>query len=123
MFPIAIVAGVIGAVVSTAQGASWVSDHIGSSSDTASAGGKTGATSATSTASSLSPSFEAALAAQVTGQSVPSNASATTATPASAHVAQQFGTDYDALERAKAGISAYSRVGEHHSSNSPVTGS
>ena len=121
MFPIAIVAGVIGAVVSGAQGASWLSDHIGSTKNTASVGGKSEPTSQTDAKSS--PSFEAALAAQVTGQSVPSSASATTATPASAHVAQQFGTDYDALERAKAGISAYSRVGEHHSSDSPVTGS
>ena len=40
MFPIAIIAGVIGAVVSTAQGASWVSNHLDSSKAAASAGGK-----------------------------------------------------------------------------------
>jgi hypothetical protein len=113
MFPIAIIAGVIGAVVSGAQGASWVSDHVGSSKDTASVGGKSETTSQTD-AKSSSP-FEAALAAQVTGQSVPAS-KAVTPTQSSVPVSQ-LGTDYDTLERTKAGITAYSQVGEHRNSH------
>jgi hypothetical protein len=113
MFPIAIIAGVIGAVVSGAQGASWLSDHLDSSTASASAGGKSDATAQTS-AKPASP-FEAALAAQVTGQSVPAS-TAVTATKSGVPVSQ-LGTDYDTLERTKAGIAAYSQVGEHRNSH------
>ena len=109
MFPIAIVAGVIGAVVSGAQGASWLSDHIGSTKNTASAGGKSEPTSQTD-AKSTSP-FEAALAAQVTGQSVPTS-TPVTSTQSSLPV-PPLGTSYDTLARTTAGIAAYSQVGEH----------
>ena len=114
MFPIAVVAGVIGAVVSVAQGASWVSGHLDSSKDTTSVGSKGEAKSGTD--AKLSPSFEAALTAQVTGQGVPAS---TATTPAASNVVstQQYGTDYDALARAKAGITAYNHVGEHRSSH------
>ena len=109
MFPIAIVAGVIGAVVSGAQGVSWLSDHIGSTKNTASVGGKSEPTSQTDAKSS--PSFEAALAAQVTGQSVPTS---TPVTPTQSSVpVSQLGTSYDTLARTNAGIAAYSQVGEH----------
>lgn len=72
----------------------------------------------------LSPSFEAALAAQVTGQSVPTTSSST-ATPAASSLTsvQQYGTNYDALERTQAGIAAYSRAGEHHDSSASVSAS
>ena len=109
MFPIAIVAGVIGAVVSGAQGASWLSDHIGSTKNTASAGGKSEPTSQTD-AKSTSP-FEAALAAQVTGQSVPTS-TPVTSTQSSLPV-PPLRTSYDTLARTTAGIAAYSQVGEH----------
>jgi hypothetical protein len=126
MFPIAIVAGVIGAVVSGAQGVSWLSDHIGSTKNTASAGGKAEPTSQTDT---KAPSFDAALAAQVAGQSVPTS---TPVTPTQSSVpVSQLGTSYDTLARTNAGIAAYSQVGEHRnghakqstgtSDDSPVT--
>ena len=127
MFPIAIVAGVIGAVVSGAQGASWLSDHIGSTKNTASVGGKSEPTSQTDAKSS--PSFEAALAAQVTGQSVPTS-TPVTSTQSSLPV-PPLRTSYDTLARTTAGIAAYSQVGEHRnghakqstgtSDDSPVT--
>ncbi len=120
MFPIAIIAGVIGAAVSVAQGASWVQDHVGSSGDSTSVGGKSDAKAQTS--AGLSPSFEAALAAQVTGQSVPASTtgSATSASTAAVHQA----TGYDTLERTKAGLAAYSHLGEHRNTHdNPVTGS
>jgi hypothetical protein len=109
MFPIAIIAGVIGAVVSTAQGASWVSDQVNSSTGTVSAGGKTEAKAQTAT--STSP-FEAALAAQVAGQSVQASPAVTTSS-SNVTPSQQV-TDYDTLQRTQAGIAAYGRVGEHH---------
>ncbi|HME24075.1 MAG TPA: hypothetical protein VKI44_22545 [Acetobacteraceae bacterium] len=111
MFPIAIIAGVIGAVVSGVQGASWVSDHLDSSKAAASAGGKA---EAKPQADAKAPSFDAALAAQVTGQSVPAS-TPVTSTQSSVPVSQ-LGTDYDTLARTKAGILAYSHVGEHRNS-------
>ena len=110
MFPIAIIAGVIGAVVSGAQGASWVSDHL-DSSKAASAGGKA---EATPQADAKAPSFDAALAAQVTGQSVPAS-TPVTSTQSSVPVSQ-LGTSYDTLARTNAGIAAYSHIGEHRNS-------
>ena len=118
MFPIAIIAGVIGAVVSTAEGASWVSDHLGSSK-AASAGGKVAATSQPD--AKTSASFEAALAAQVTGQSVPASTATTSAAVSSVTSTQQYGTDYDTLARANAGITAYGRAGEHQTNNAKAS--
>jgi hypothetical protein len=128
MFPIAIIAGVIGAVVSTAQGASWASDHLGSAK-AAAAGGKVAATSQPD--AKTSASFEAALTAQVTGQSVPASTATTSTAASSVTSTQQYGTDYDSLARTNAGITAYGRAGEHQTgtakptsdttSNNPVT--
>jgi hypothetical protein len=109
MFPIAIIAGVIGAVVSGAQGASWVSNHLGSSDAAASVGGKGEAKPSTD---AKATSFDATRAAQVAGQSVP--ASPATAAAAPSHLPPpQHATTYDTLARTQAGIVAYSRVGEH----------
>lgn len=123
MFPLAIIAGAIGAVVSVAQGASWVQDHVASSGNASSVGGKSDTQSQSS--ANASSSFEATLAAQVTGQSVPTSASATTNAASSASsVLTQTTTAYDTLERTKAGIAAYSQHGEHRSggaTDSPVT--
>ena len=110
MFPIAIVAGVIGAVVSTAEGATWASQHLGSS-NSSSVGSKT----ATSGESDAKSSFEATLAAQVTGQSVPTGTTSTSATTSTVAATQQL-TGYDTLARTQAGIAAYGQVGEHHNS-------
>ena len=118
MFPIAIIAGVIGAVVSTAQGASWASDHLGSSK-AASAGGKAAATSQPD--AKTSASFEAALAAQVTGQSVPAGSATTSSAASSVTSTQQYGTDYDTLARTSAGITAYGRAAEHRAGSAPST--
>jgi len=111
MLPLAIVGGVLGAVVSAIQGASWLSDQIGPSNAT-SAGGK-GAPKAQADARN-SP-FEAALAAQVAGQTVPASANPVVAAtaPATVMAPPTHGTDYDALARMKAGVVAYSHVGEH----------
>jgi hypothetical protein len=114
MLPLAIVGGVIGAVVSAIQGASWLSDQIGPSNAT-SAGGK-GTPKAQADARN-SP-FEAALAAQVAGQTVPAGAGPAVVAanmPAVSAVMPPLthGTDYDALARMKAGVVAYSHVGEH----------
>jgi hypothetical protein len=113
MFPIAIIAGVIGAVVSTAQGASWVSNHLDSSKAAASAGGKGEAKPQTD---AKATSFDATLAAQVAGQGVPASPAAVAAAPS--HLPPpQHATTYDTLARTQAGIVAYSHVGEHHGSH------
>jgi hypothetical protein len=65
MFPLAIIAGVVGAVASAAKGASWLSDQLDSTKGSASAGGKTEAKPATTAKASQ---FEAALAAQARPQ-------------------------------------------------------
>jgi hypothetical protein len=95
MLPILVVGGVIGAVVSALQGASWISDQLGPS-NAASAGGK-GAPK--SSAEAKTSPFETALAA------------AASLLPAT------HGTDYNALARMKAGITAYSHVGEHRANH------
>lgn len=114
MFPLIAIGGVIGAVVSAIQGASWLSDHL-DSSKAASAGGKAAAKPPAE--AKVSP-FEAALAAQAAGQTLPgsgsSAASANSPTPATAIVPPIHGTDYDTLARMKAGIVAYSHIGERH---------
>lgn len=113
MFPIAIIAGIIGAVVSGAQGASWVSNHVDGSTGAASAGGKGEAKPQTD---AKAPSFDAALAAQVAGQSVPASPATVAAAPSQLPLAQHA-TTYDTLARTQAGIMAYSHVGEHRGSH------
>jgi hypothetical protein len=121
MFPIAIVAGVIGAAVSSAQGASWLQDHLGASGDASSVGSKSDAKPQGASAG-VSPSFQAALAAQVTGQSVPTTAASTAPTGSSVASIPQT-TSYDMLARTKAGIAAYSQSGEHHNGHAKTSDS
>jgi hypothetical protein len=117
-----VVGGIIGAVVSAIQGASWISDQVGPSNAT-SAGGKA---APKSSADAKASPFEAALAAQIAGQTVPASANPVVAasTPALSAVMPPLthGTDYDALARMKAGVVAYSHIGEHRA-NPTGTGS
>ena len=108
MFPLVAIGGVIGAVMSVAKGASWLSDQI-SDKGAASAGGKTSSTQLTEAQAS---SFAAALSAQTAGQSMPTG----TTNPAPTNMAsvQATGPDENAAARAKAGVLAYSHIGEHH---------
>ena len=76
MLPLLVIGGVIGAVMSAAKGASWLSDQLDSTKTTASAGGKPATTPATAAKMSQ---FAATLAAQVAGQSVPVSAQTTAA--------------------------------------------
>jgi len=117
MFPLLAIGGVIGAVVSVAKGASWLSDQLDSTKNAASAGGKLESRPANE--AKTSP-FEAALAAQVAGQSLPTSTATPSAQVASV-TAMQHGTDYDALARMKAGAFAYSHLGEHHSHQKPAS--
>ena len=120
MFPIAIIAGVIGAVVSGAQGASWLSKQVDSTNGAASVGGKGEAQPQTD---AKAAPFAAALAGQVAGQSVP--ASPAVAPVSSSMLPSQYGTDYDALARMKAGFVAYNHIGEHrgnHTKQPPEVG-
>ncbi|HET7883400.1 MAG TPA: hypothetical protein VFL55_21115 [Acetobacteraceae bacterium] len=110
MFPLLAIGGVIGAVVSAAKGASWLADQLDPTKNAASAGGKSETKPATD---AKATSFEATLAAQVAGQTVPASAPSPAAQVANV-TAAQHGTDYDALGRMKAGMFAYSHVGEHH---------
>jgi hypothetical protein len=110
MFPLLAIGGVIGAVMSAAKGASWLSDQLDATKNAASAGGKSEARPATD---AKAASFESALAAQVAGQTMPASAPSPS-TQVTSVTAAQHGTDYDALGRMKAGIFAYSHVGEHH---------
>jgi hypothetical protein len=113
MFPLIAIGGAIGAVVSVIQGASWLSGQLDSSKSTTSVGGKP---EAKPQAQALSSQFEAALAAQAAGQTLPAAAGAVAASPASAAILPAaHGTDYDTLARMKAGTVAYSHVGEHRS--------
>jgi len=104
MLPLLAIGGVIGAVMSVAKGASWLSDQLGTTKGAASAGGKAAPPAATASKSQ----FDAALAAQVAGQSVPIQPSTPTAA-----LPQQHGTDYATLGRLRAGVAAYSQVAEH----------
>jgi hypothetical protein len=112
MLPLLVIGGVIGAIASIAKGASWLSDQVGASDGSASAGGKGGLTPLTEAQSS---SFAATLAAQAAGQGVPTSTLATaTPAPASTMIPQLHGTDYDSLARLQAGTFAYSHIGEQH---------
>lgn len=109
MLPLVAIGGVIGAIVSVAKGASWLSDQINGTKNSGSAGGKAGPTALSDAQAS---SFAATLAAQTAGQSVPASAPVATASiPVVPHV---NATDYSTLDRVKAGVVAYSHIGEHH---------
>ena len=111
MLPLVAIGGVIGAIVSVAKGASWLSDQISGSDKSASAGGKGGLTPLTEAQKS---SFAATLAAQGAGQGVPSSTLATAApAPAPAMIPQLHATGYDTLARLQAGTAAYSQIGQH----------
>jgi hypothetical protein len=116
MFPLLAIGGVIGAVMSVAKGASWLSDQLDATKNAASAGGKSETRPATD---AKATSFEATLAAQVAGQSLPASTPAPSAQVAGV-TATQPGTDYDALARMRAGVFAYSHVGEHHNHQKPA---
>jgi hypothetical protein len=121
MFPLIAIAGAISAVASVAKGASWLSAHVGSSK-TASAGGNAEVKSQTS--AKASP-FEAMLAAQAAGQTLPGNAAGASLAKGatqSAMVPPIHGTDYDTLARMKAGMAAYSHIGERHGNHAGAAG-
>jgi hypothetical protein len=113
MFPIIAVAGAISAAASVIKGAAWLADQF-DSTKAAAADGKTVAKPRTE--AKVSP-FEAALAAQAAGQSVPGRgadaAPAKNSTPfVMARPAN--GIDYDSLARMQAGLAAYGHVGDRH---------
>jgi hypothetical protein len=110
MFPLVAIGGVIGAAFSIAKGASWLSDQLDPASQSGSVGGKSNAAPASdATAGAKAPSFDAALAAQVAGQTLPA------AQPVSASVTlPPSGPDYDTAARIRPSVVAYSHVGEHH---------
>ena len=109
MLPLLAIGGVIGAVMSIAKGGSWVADQV-SDKGAASAGGKTGPKPLTEAQAS---SFAATLAAQNAGQTLPASA-ASPSSPAVSVAAQVTGLDENAAARVKAGVLAYSQIGEHH---------
>lgn len=107
MFPIAIVGGIIGAVVSVAKAADWLSDKLDSAKGAGSVGGKPEPTKLTEAQASA---FAATLAAQTAGQALPPSLPVSIAPNA---IPQPHGTDYAMLDRIKAGLVAYNHVGEH----------
>jgi hypothetical protein len=115
MFPLIAIAGVISAVATVAKGASWISDHVGPANAAAASGGKAAVKPPTD--GKVSP-FEATLAAQAAGQTLPGSstgsAAATSPMPSSM-VPPIHGTDYDTLARMRAGLAAYGQIGQHHS--------
>jgi len=122
MLPLLAIGGVIGAIMSVAKGASWVSDQIGPAS-----GAEATAKSEKQAQTAKAAPFEKALAAQAAGPSVPTRgtiapapaAAVPAAGPASAGIlAATHGTDYDSLARMQAGIAAYGSVGERHGHHS-----
>jgi hypothetical protein len=113
MLPLIAIGGAISAVASVFKGASWLSDKLSSSSSSTSAA--SAVNPAAKTDAKFAP-FEAALKAQVAGQTLPgSSAGATAATSltSSSAVPLTHGTDYDSLARMQAGMAAYSQIGEH----------
>jgi hypothetical protein len=115
MFPIIAIGGAISAATSLIKGASWLSDHLGPSSTAAASGGKA---AVKSQPQAMASPFEAALAAQSAGQSMPGSgmggaatgSAATGGVMSAATVPPIHGTDY----RMQAGIAAYDHIGEHH---------
>jgi hypothetical protein len=108
VLPLIVIGGVIGAVASAAKGVSWLSDQIESAQGSGSAGGKPGPTPLSKEQASA---FAATLAAQTAGQGLPPSLPVSTAPNA---VPQLNGTDYAMLDRMKAGLAAYDRVGQRH---------
>jgi hypothetical protein len=114
MFPLIAIAGVISAVASAAKGASWLSDKVNPTGTAAASGGKTGVKPPTD--AKVSP-FEATLAAQAAGQTLPGSSTGTvvaTRPMTSPMVPPIHGTDYDSLARMQAGLTAYGQIGQHH---------
>jgi hypothetical protein len=113
MFPFVAIAGAISAAASVIKGASWIADQL-DSSRTTSAGSKVGVKPQTEAKAS---SFEAALAAQAAGQTLPGGSTSAEAAKNStpyAWVQPTRGTDYDTLARMQAGLAAYGHIGERH---------
>lgn len=108
MLPLVVIGGVVGAIATAAKGISWLSDHIESAQGSGSAGGKPGPTPLSKEQASA---FAATLAAQTAGQGLPPSLPLS---PAPNAVPQINGTDYAILDRVKAGLAAYDRVGERH---------
>jgi hypothetical protein len=96
MFPILAIGTVIGAVASAIKGANWLNDHVVSAKpDTQTKG------------------FEAALAAESAGQVVPVIPSPPASQAVSGTVGvipETHGTDYQSLDRMRAGLAAYQDV-------------
>lgn len=116
MFPIAIVGGIIGAVVSVAKAADWLSDKLDSAKGAGSVGGKPGPTKLTEAQASA---FATTLAAQTAGQGLPPSLPVSTAPTA---IPQLNGTDHAMLDRMKAGLMAYDHVGERHGNHAGAVG-
>jgi hypothetical protein len=110
MLPLIAIGGAISAVASVIKGVSWVADQLGSSKAATAAADK----------AKIAP-FEAALAAQAAGQTVPGSGG-TAALPANTPapigiVPTTHGTDYDTLARMQAGFAAYNHIGEHRANH------
>jgi hypothetical protein len=119
MFPIIAIGGAISAVASVIKGASWVSDRL-SASGSASTGGKD---AAKPTAAAKASPFEAALAAQAAGQTLPGSSTRSAAAASAAQAATVppgHVTDYDTVARMKAGMAAYTHIGERHGNHAGV---
>jgi hypothetical protein len=120
MFPLIAIGGAISAVVSVVHGTSWLSGKLGMAKSAAAAGPTATANPQTN---ALSSRFEAALAAQATGQTLPGStiggAAKSPTLPAMTPLIH--GTDYDSLARMNAGMAAYSQIGEHHGNRAGVT--
>ncbi|MGC1413517.1 MAG: hypothetical protein WA864_31755 [Acetobacteraceae bacterium] len=115
MLPLLAIGGVIGALMSTAKGASWLSGQLDPTKGAASASGKAAATPATAARMSQ---FAATLAAQAAGQNVPASAQAAASVPVQQHISA-----YDTTARIKAGLVAYGQIGEHRTHHSrPLDG-
>jgi hypothetical protein len=114
VFPLIAIAGVVSAVVSVAQGTSWLSGKINPANAGATSGSKAAAKPPAD--AKVSP-FEATLAAQAAGQTLPGSRTGTVAAMspmASSMVPPIHGADYDSLARMKAGLAAYGQIGQHH---------
>jgi hypothetical protein len=116
MLPLLAVGGVIGAIMSIGKGASWLSDQISGAKGTGSAGGKAGPTPLTGAQASA---FATTLAAQTAGQTLPPSTPVATPPNLVPHV---NAPDYSMLERMKAGIAAYTQIGEHYGNHAGAIG-
>jgi hypothetical protein len=120
MFPLIAIGGAISAVVSVIHGTSWLSGQLGHAKSADAAGPTASAKPQTN---AMPSRFETALAAQATGQTLPGSviggAAKSPAPPAMTPLIH--GTDYDSLARMKAGMAAYSHIGEHHGNRAGAT--